>query len=220
MPASGSAHGRERDACALVFNVHQADCPRHCIVADGKRQGGLRVEHLPACVFNGDVLPVDVQRLIGRSWLDKQRHILHPFAALRGGMDGEIAARGGLGDDTAEREVGLRAAAGERCPAVAVVARQRLALPFYCAGVNPADAAVAPAALQALAQLVGEVIACGVGIANLHDAEFAVVFCACDAAQFFHPLRLAVAVVLQQACAAYGGDVVGLGSLGDGAVEA
>ena len=37
---------------------------------------------------------------------------------------------------------------------------------------------------------------------------------------FFYPLRFGVAVVLQQACAAYGGDVVGLGSLGDGAVEA
>ena len=109
---------------------------------------------------------------------DKQGNVLRAFAALRGGVDGKVAACGGLGNHAAEREVGLRAAAGERCPAVAVVARQRLALPFYCAGVNPADAAVAPAALQALAQLVGEIIACGVGIANLHDAEFAVVFCA------------------------------------------
>ena len=124
------------------------------------------------------MLPVDAECLVVGGGFNKQGNVLRAFAALRGGVDGEVAACGGLGNHAAEREVGLRAAAGERCPAVAVVARQGLALPFDCAGVNPADAAVAPAALQALAQLVGEIIARGVGIADLHDAEFAVVFCA------------------------------------------
>ena len=196
------AHGGYGYAGAAVFDIDVADFPNVAgLGAVAERQVSSEGEILPGVAAEvgqgGNLAALRILHFefaVGKYGAGGNGHLLglgNGVARINGYA---AATAGGAVEDAAQREFGTGVAVAQYLPAAAVVQHLGIALAGYRIGIHPADTAVTPLLLQAGAQFVGEIVAGGVGVAQLNDAEFDVAAPA-EPLQFGEPHGLPAAVV-------------------------